>query len=196
MLMIGNQVRRRRILSPELKKVVIEQLAKEIQITADTITNLRTKTAFTIWIGPYVLLGSIVVAQKDGFTVPFRSPIFLAAVLVVLFCYMAVGHMAGVIEQHNLERANKLRQCIVAVAETSSIERGLYLHEDLPKLIVGAYRITFLILLACFVGAAVLINTIESKGIAAYPAQSVGGSRPRAALQLEDRVGGWTQSRT
>lgn len=161
--MAERQTGTQQIATPELQQTVIEQLAKEIQIAADGITNLRTRTAFTIWIGPYVVLGSIVVAQKDGFAIPLQSWVFWVGFVLAVSCYLLLGHLAGRIERYSLNRSNKLRSCIIGVATTRNVDPALYFDEVLPSLIVGAYRGVFLTLLACFIGVALMVSTVEPK---------------------------------
>ena len=150
-------------LAPEVKKAVIEQLAKEIQAAADSVLSLRTRTAFTIWIGPYVVLGSIVVAAKGGFTLDVHSwPFPLGLVIAVLF-YLILGYLAGRIEKFSLYQSNQWRKCIIAVATTGKIDPTLYLDEELPPRIVSSYMLVFVVLLACFFGVATLVSTIQPK---------------------------------
>lgn len=150
-------------LAPEISKAVIEQLSKEIQAAADSVMSLRTRTAFTIWIGPYVVLGSIVVATKGGFTLDVHSwPFPLGLVIAVLF-YLVLGYLAGRIEKFSLYRSNQWRKCIIEVATTGKIDPTLFLDEELPSRIVSSYMLVFVVLLACFFGVATLVSTIQPK---------------------------------
>jgi hypothetical protein len=150
-------------LAPEVKKAVIEQLAKEIQAAADSVLSLRTRTAFTIWIGPYVVLGSIVVATKGGFTLDVHSRLFPIGLVIAVGCYLVLGYLAGRIERFSLERSNQWRKCIIAVAETGTVDPTLYLDKVLPTLIVRSYLLVFVVLLACFFGVATLVSTIQPR---------------------------------
>lgn len=154
----------------ELSKAVIEQLAKEIQSGADLVVSLRTRSAFTIWIGPYIVLGSILVGAKGGFTIDYRNPSFIGAVVVAAFCYVTLGYLAGRIEKHTSTRSNNLRRCIASIVETGKLDMSLYLDEVLPAMIVDSYRLVFLILLLCFFGVAVAVSTIQPRPKSKAPA--------------------------
>ena len=163
--------------SPEVKKAIIEQLAKEIQASADHLMSLRTRTAFTIWVGPYVVLGSVIVATKGGFTLDVHSPLFALGLLIAVGCYLALGYLAGRIEKFSLERSNQWRRCIIQVAETGRVDPALYLDHELPSAIIRAYLTIFTILLFCFFGVAVIVTTIQSKpesatSVVSQPAQT------------------------
>lgn len=155
---------------PEVQRSVIEQIAKEIQHGADIITSLRTRSAFTIWVGPYIVLGSILVAVKGGFTVNWRDPWFCIGLGVAVVCYLVLGHSAGRIERHTFTRSNNLRRCIKKIADTGKIDMTLYLDEVLPQMIVESYRSVFIVLLLCFFGVAIVASKIEPRSVEANSA--------------------------
>jgi hypothetical protein len=160
---------------PDVQKTVIEQIAKEIQHGGDIITSLRTRSAFTIWVGPYIVLGSIVVAVKGGFTFNREEPLFWIALGGAVICYLVLGYIAGRIERHTLTRSNNLRRCIESMAKTGELDMKLYLDEVLPQMIVKSYWTAFGVLLLCFFGVAIVASKIEPRSAgsdSAAPAKS------------------------
>src|ERR1039457_3222648 len=172
--------------APEIKKALIEQLSKEIQSSADSVTSLRTQYGFTVWVGPYIVLGAIIVATKGLFTVDVHSFHFRVGLVVGISCYLALGYVAGRIENFAHERANQWRRCIVEVATVGKIdptqranqwrrcivevatvgkiEPTPYLDEKiLPPRVVPCYVMLFAVLLFCFFGVAILVSTIHPK---------------------------------
>jgi hypothetical protein len=150
--------------APEIKKALIEQLSKEIQSSADSVTSLRTRYGFTVWGGPYIVLGAIIVATKGMFTVDVHSFHFRVGLVVSISCYLALGYVAGRIEKFAHERANQWRRCIVEVATVGKINPTLYLDEKiLPPRVVPCYVMLFAVLLLCFFGVAILVSTIHPK---------------------------------
>jgi hypothetical protein len=146
----------------DVNKAVIDQIAQEIQSGADIITSLRTRSAFTIWIGPYIVLGSILVAVKGGFIVDWR-PLPVGLLIFAGVGYLALGNLAGRIEKYTMKRSNNLRECIASIMETGKLDRSLYFDKELPGYIVSAYTCIFAVLLACFVGVAVFASGIQPR---------------------------------
>lgn len=150
-------------LDADMRKALIEQLSKEVQASADSIMSLRTRTAFTIWVGPYVVLGSVVVATKGGFTLNIANSTFQLGIVAAVGCYLALGYAAGRIEKYALERSNQYRTCIIDLATTGKMNSALYLDTLLPSMIVRSYHFVFLALLVCFFGVALLVSAIQPK---------------------------------
>jgi hypothetical protein len=170
----------------DVNKAVIDQIAKEIQSGADIITSLRTRSAFTIWIGPYIVLGSILVAVKGGFIVDW-SLLSVGLLIFAALGYLAIGNLAGRIERYTMKRSNGLRQCITSIMQTGKVDRALYLDEELPGYIVSAYTIIFFILLACFVAVAFLASEIKPR--------SAGSDNPARAQTADAATAAPTPSR-
>jgi hypothetical protein len=52
--------------SEEVNKALITHLSKEIETTSGYIATLRSRMAFTVMIGPFVVLGSLAYSSKSG----------------------------------------------------------------------------------------------------------------------------------
>jgi hypothetical protein len=100
------------IASLELTKELIVSLSKEIDTTMTSIMAFRTKIGFGMFVGPFVLLGSFIVAAK-GQPVPFNlSQSGRIALVVDLACYLAIGFIAAKIEAQAYDQCNKWRNLI------------------------------------------------------------------------------------
>lgn len=146
----------------EIRPAVIKQFAEEIQNASDSVNSLRTRMAFTIWIGPYVVLGSVIVATNGKVDLDM-SRLFVGGLSLAAAGYLALGYLAGRVERYALLRCNELRHCITKMATTGHFYERRYLDEVLPKHIVKAYLAVFLILLVCFFGVAVLVSGIRPR---------------------------------
>jgi hypothetical protein len=145
---------------PDVRVAVIEEIGKEIQSGADIIQSQRTRSAFTIWVGPYIVLGSILVAIKGGLTVDDKYLHYLGWAAVL---YIGVGVCASLIERHILLRANVLRGCIASVANDGKLNLDDYKNTYLPKVIIGGYITVFFTLLACFYCVAMVAKELKPK---------------------------------
>ena len=145
----------------ELRAAVIAECGRDIARAMDHVMSLRTRTAFTIWIGPYILLGSVVVGTRSMLRVDLRDATAWVAFGVAVACYLFLGALAGIIERYTLERANLVCKCIITVASAGTVSRNSYLDEELPRRIVKTYVLIFSVLLLCFLAVAVLVSRIQ-----------------------------------
>jgi hypothetical protein len=148
--------------APEVRRALIEQLSKEIQASADNVLSLRTRYGFTVWVGPYIVLGAIIVGTKGLFSFDWHQSRFWVGLTVGIGCYLVLGYVAGRIERFALERSNQWRECIIEVANKGKIDPALYIDKEiLPPHVVSYYVWLFAALLLCFFSVAVLVSTIH-----------------------------------
>lgn len=104
------------------EKDFIQHLSKEIETQTNAIMTFRTRIGFTVFLGPFVLLGSFMVGTKrvphiEGLT--FRT----IAVLVFLgICYLALGLVGGLIEQWVWLQCNRWRALIASLVDREDVD--------------------------------------------------------------------------
>ncbi len=151
-------------------QTIISHLTTEIESKSTNIMNFRTKIAFTVFIGPFLLLGSIIVGTKG--TVKLRLDIAHDwwAVLLVVLAFLALGWISGAVERQVWRRINKWRRCIVRLQTDPEITteelQEFLIDNTIEGGITNTYVLAFLVILLAF-------------GACAYIAASiVGGSAP------------------
>lgn len=169
-----------------MRKQVIEHLSREIETLSNNIMTQRTKSAFTIWIGPYFLLGSLILATNGKYHFDTTSGWFKAGATVALLCYVALGVIGSIIERHSWLQCNQWRKCILSIAKGESFNEALCLDRELPKKVRGAYFVVFILLAACFAGILGIVKSVsivdlpEAKPVQALssPGASAAGNSP------------------
>ncbi|WP_417374549.1 hypothetical protein [Gimesia maris] len=95
-------------------KELINLLSNEILKYSELNVTFRTRIAFAFWIGPFVVLGALLIAAKDGaeFVIfEINSYAFYLFVGIVI-SYLAMGFLGGMIERANYSYCDRLRKII------------------------------------------------------------------------------------
>src|SRR5436853_7347867 len=91
-------------------KEVIQHLCKEIEITTNNLMIYRSKISLAIFLGPYIILGSVIVATK-GLSVTFNWNLW---VIILMFvqgaCFLAFAYTNAAIEQHGWDQCHRWRR--------------------------------------------------------------------------------------
>ena len=147
---------------------VIQHLTKEIEVLSETVMTFRLRAAFTVWIGPYILLGSVIIATKGSFEINMDSPVLLLGVsFIAMGLYLGLGWAAGRIEQQAWKQCNQWRDTISRLA-AGDISSGVMLYEGmkfsgLHDRIRRAYLIVFGLILASFLCVGFIAAHVQPK---------------------------------
>jgi hypothetical protein len=155
---------------------IIEHLTKEIEVLTSTVMSFRTRVAFTVWVGPYILLGSLIIATKANFVLSSNRPLLLLFVsIVAVSIYLSLGWAAGMVEQQAWKQCNKWRRAI-SMLGNCDINNSERLYEEISfsgieDKIKRAYMIVFILILFSFLSIAYItaniqVKPLESKGMA------------------------------
>ena len=82
------------------REKIIEHLTKEIEVITTSIMTFRTRAVFTAWIGPFILLGSLIIGTKGSFQ--FTTDNWcLMTFMMLLACaiYISLGIAGGIVEK-------------------------------------------------------------------------------------------------
>jgi len=105
-----------------LAKELMLCLSKEIETTITNMMAFRTKVGFGMFVGPFLLLGSFIVAAK-GQPVSFNFNRYVLGALVVdVVCFLGIAYIASQIEVQALEQCNKWRGIIGSLRRNPSVE--------------------------------------------------------------------------
>jgi len=147
------------------KEKIIEHITKEIEVITNNIISFRLKNAFTVWIGPFILLGSLILSKNIHVDYDkIQDVIGLIATLPLLFIIMGV--MGGLIEQQSWAQCEKLRRAISEITTRDDINSeelySLISFNNLNRHALIAYTIVFILLLTIFVFITIITFNIIS----------------------------------
>lgn len=133
---------------------LIEYLSKEIETHTNNLMTFRTRVSFAALIGPFFLLGSLLVAAKH---IPKASNGWRISggLVLMILSYLTLGWAAGSIERHAWRQCNVWRELIAEICNGNTANvtaKKLEFHE---KLRLG-YLVSYGAMVLAF-GSAVLI---------------------------------------
>ena len=135
-----------------LRTELIKHLSKEIEVLSTNIISTRLRATFTIWIGPFVLLGALVIRQKPGHVVLTVNDYPLIAAFVLLgVLYLLIAYAAGRMERYVADKCNEWRDLLVLVLveqtlKADAIRTSLhdpYLHRKVQIAYAGVFAAMF-----------------------------------------------------
>ena len=134
------------------REQLITYLSSEVETLASKTLAFRGTAAFTIWVGPFIILGSVIVATKAGLRAPSGTAVVLPAIAATL-AYIALGLCGGLVELGAWHRCNVLRSLIIELspdAERAVLEERL-LDRESEKYVVWTYLLVFVFVWLAFV---------------------------------------------
>jgi hypothetical protein len=118
------------------KEKLIEHLTKEIEVQNNNMMTFRTRANLPVFLGPFVLLGSIVIGQKQTPLGIRLDGIAITAIIGLAASYLAMGLAAARIEISMAEQCDKWRDLIAKIVTAdSTLEEKV--HSDLKYTPVG-----------------------------------------------------------
>jgi len=143
--------------------LLIKHLSDEIVVRFQNTMLFRTRIAFLTWIGPLIVLSSVVVATKGNFDIPINK-LTLTSIIVIAICYICLGIIGGYIEALEWHTVRKLRVSIYNITKDGNldgVDSVVYTKEKNPKQPPGGHRLRYALDLMSYVlpYALVLIST-------------------------------------
>ena len=106
----------------ENKEKIIEQLTQEITTTSNYVLTFRSKIAFTILIGPFVILGSFIIACKGELPNITNSWAVFTGAAIASIAYFGLGIYGALLDYNASVQCNEWRKEIAAVANNERAE--------------------------------------------------------------------------
>lgn len=165
----------------DLSKEVIQYLSKEIETTSNSIMTFRTKIAFAVLVGPFLVLGSFLVAARS---IPVSFQPGALGKLAIAFeglCFLTIAYVCARIEGDGWRQCAEWRRLIAAlhknpafqidnenlwtIKPTDSVNNNnaltrlrLWLRK---KKLICAYLIAYFIMFASLVAGVFIISRVE-----------------------------------
>lgn len=137
------------------KEKIIDHLTKEIEVVTTNMITHRIRGAFVVWIGPFILLGSLIVATKGNFQLKTDDWDSMNIVIrVACGIYIVLGIIGGFIEWQVWSQCDKWRKSISKIA-ANKIKNECEMYEALTfkrlrLAVIPAYFFVFCLILASF----------------------------------------------
>lgn len=144
-------------LSEQEKEKMIDYLSKEIEVQNKNMMTFRTRANLPVFLGPFVLLGSVVIAEKRVPHSLHLDALSITAIVGLAASYLLMGLAAARIELSMSRQCNRWRNLIVAIVsgtpDKKDIERGLEFN---PTGYLG-YAAVYSAMFAAFICALLII---------------------------------------
>lgn len=128
----------------ELEKAHIEYLSKEIETVSTYQMTFRARIGFTVLIGPFIVMGSVLIATKGKLVLPASNTAFYSAAGLAAFLYCLFGVWGALHENH---------LCFLCDQWRDTIARYVGPPRDPAKL----WGKKFLMALAGYLGGCILV---------------------------------------
>lgn len=133
---------------------LIEHFSREIEVMTSNTMTFRIRIAFTVFIGPYILLASIIVGTKGNLTLNITSVWTWCAIAVASAMFFCLGVTSGRIEKQAWRQCEKWRRLIIKLANCPDEARpALYdavNYTELGDNVEKSYKIVFGLILVSF----------------------------------------------
>ncbi len=102
------------------REKIFEYIIKEIETNTQNLSSFRSKTNFNVYVGPFILLGAIIVSKQEALLTSFQKnlssiPFWMPFMLIVFYWFL--GFICSQIERHIWARNEKLRNLIVKLQD-------------------------------------------------------------------------------
>lgn len=145
---------------------LIEHFSGEIKTLTSSIMTFRIRIAFTVFIGPYLLLGSIIVGTKGNFTLNTNSMWVWFAIAVASTVFLGLGVASALIEKQAWRQCEQWRRLIIRLAncpgEANSALNEAGKNTELGDNVQRAYISTFALILASLYAIGFIVANISS----------------------------------
>jgi hypothetical protein len=144
------------------EKELIEYLSKEIETHTNSLMTFRSRISFAGLFGPFLLLGSIVVATKSipGPKAPVPLTSWLVAGSVLFLSYFALAWAGATVERHVWRQCNVWRGLIARISEGEPVKLTSAELNFKDSLRLG-YLFTFGAMSFAFAGAVFIIRYLK-----------------------------------
>jgi hypothetical protein len=144
-----------------LRAELIRHISDDITHQTEFLHTLRSRMAFTVLLGPFLVLGSFVVAaSKPRLVWPGGAWPWVGLVAAVC-CYVGLGIYGYKLDRHLSKQCDFWRTVLMSVIQYEPLEE---IRLEFPRKIRNQYAIAYLpgfcLVLGCFAGLAILVLSV------------------------------------
>ncbi len=148
---------------------VVNYLSNEITSASTSIMQFRNRISFSLFVGPFLLLGSIIIAAKDRqLDLRLHSRDELLAAVGAIIGFLTLGWMAGSIERQTWRNVDRWRILIADIQGGKSVSadeaKSLILDPATTERVRFLYLLAFFVILLTFLATGYLAREIMQFG--------------------------------
>ena len=151
---------------------LIDHLSREIKTNTNNLMTFRSRVNLSVFLGPFVLLGSLLIATKGVPRVMAFDRLTVAAYVGLGISYFVMGWACARIEAHMWRQCNAWRRLIARVTSDSTTkisEADLTFDEIYTRTFLGrrvsslklGYLVVYLAMILAFVSAMRIVSQIH-----------------------------------
>jgi hypothetical protein len=164
----------------DLRRELIHILSEEINSNTKLVYAFRNRVSFAAWIGPFIVLGSFIVAT--GKALPLQVTNWWGvgiALFFIVFCYLALMPYIGAgIERQVWEQCDRLRAMIVHLYNNPNYRPDLRDYEDrIRQSVTKGYYAAVVPIMVCAVAVSAIAIFLGGQVPPAGQVQGAGTSQ-------------------
>lgn len=139
-----------------VNKELIQHLSKEIEAHTTYLTTFRSRIAFSVLVGPFVVMGAVIVGAKGTIAAIHFDWWVAIGTAVAVLSYILLGFFGSQLDQHVTEQCNVWRRSILRVHRGESIQDSdlVFVHRNQAL----AYLCFIILMLIAFIAIASVIS--------------------------------------
>lgn len=126
---------------------LVKYLSGEIETHSQYLLTFRSRIAFAVFIGPFVILGSFLIATKPTAINYWGTPQVTFGALAGLL-FLVLGFYGSRIDQHGNDQCNRWRRALIKVSKGQALD---VTDLEIKDPVWWPYLIGFLVVLLLFV---------------------------------------------
>jgi hypothetical protein len=131
--------------APEVRDELITYLSTEIQTHSQYLLTFRSRISFTVLVGPFLILGSFLVAAKPTARNPWGTTQLVFGIGAAVL-YLILGIYGSTIDQHGNDQCNRWRRALVKVSTGQALdEKDLVIKDKVWWVYLIGYLVVFLV---------------------------------------------------
>lgn len=146
---------------------IVKHLSNEIVSYSTSLMNFRSRVSFTLYVGPFILLGSSLAfgAKTGERLIHFELSLEMALALgFTSFLFVLLGNLAGMIEKEGWIKVNQWRSCIARLHLNNEIKleefQSLLEDRELEYHVRFGYTLVFFVIFLAFVAIVGIFSLI------------------------------------
>ena len=144
-------------LSEKEKEKLIDHLSKEIEVQNNNMMTFRTRANLPVFLGPFVLLGSVVIGEKRVPRGLHLDPVSIIALVGLAASYLLMGLAAARIELLMSRQCNKWRSLITKTVGGTLDEKDIESDLEFDPISYRGYAAVYSAMFGAFICALLVI---------------------------------------
>lgn len=106
-----------------LREEVIKHISSEIIAEATYLASIRTRVGFTVLTGPFIIVGSVLVAFKGPFEFSGWNKPMIFWCVAAFVSYMGAAGYFAMLDHHSTQQCNSWREAILKLSQGEELKK-------------------------------------------------------------------------